>query len=110
MPYIKQDQRKELDPAIDVLVEKINGMMPQLDYLELAGILNYCCTRLGLEVIPVRKYWAIALKSGVFHNIADEFYRRYAAPYEDRKVAENGDVYPEFDLRATHGLNEKSER
>ena len=30
---------------------------------------------------------------GVFKNIADEFYRRYAVPYEDEKIAEHGDVY-----------------
>lgn len=99
MPYIKQEQRQVLDPAIDALIEKMNGLAseaatPEAGHLELAGILNYCCTKLGLGVIPVRKYWAIALKSGVFHNIADEFYRRYAAPYEDEKIAQNGDCYP----------------
>ncbi len=108
MPYIKREQREELDPLIDALVAKINDMMPgtavEARYLAQAGILNYCCTRLGLGVIPVRQYWAIALKSGVFHNIADEFYRRYAAPYEDRKIAENGDVYPEIDLRTMYGF------
>ena len=45
------------------------------------------------QVIPVRRYWTIALVVGVFKNIADEFYRRYAVPYEDEKIAEHGDVY-----------------
>ena len=51
------------------------------------------CTKLALQVIPVRRYWTIALVVGVFKNIADEFYRRYAVPYEDEKIAEHGDVY-----------------
>ncbi len=99
MPYIKPEQRAKLDPYIDILVKAINDVTivngdETAKQLDQAGILNYCCTRLGLEVIPVRKYWAIALKSGVFRNIADEFYRRYAAPYEDQKIEENGDCYP----------------
>jgi hypothetical protein len=92
MPYIKKEQRQKVDSQIDELVKAINSV--STDHLELAGVLNYCITRLGLEVIPIRKYWVIALKSGVFHNVADEFYRRYVSDYEDRKALENGDVYP----------------
>lgn len=92
MPYIKQAQREKLDPYIDALVKAINELTP--DSLVQAGILNYCCTKLGLDLIPVRQYWAIALKSGVFRNIADEFYRRYAVPYENEKIESNGDCYP----------------
>ena len=58
-----------------------------------AGLLNYSVTKLTLQVMPARKYWVVAMVSGVLHNIADEFYRRFAAPYEDEKIAENGDVY-----------------
>lgn len=96
MPYIKQDQRDKLDPHIDALVKAIKEIAPDNTdgYLAQAGILNYCCTRLGLELMSVRQYWAIALKSGVFRNIADEFYRRYAVPYEDEKIISNGDCYP----------------
>jgi hypothetical protein len=57
-------------------------------------LLNYACTRVALGVIPERRYASIALVSGVLHNIADEFYRRYAVPYEDQKIKDNGDVYP----------------
>jgi hypothetical protein len=30
--------------------------------------------------------------TGVLENIKQEFYRRAAAPYEDRKINQNGDV------------------
>jgi hypothetical protein len=33
------------------------------------------------------------LRIRLFKNIADEFCRRYAVPYEDEKIAEHGDVY-----------------
>ena len=39
-----------------------------------------------------------AILSGTFKNIGDEFYRRLAAPYEDRQMARSGDVdlYAEY--------------
>ena len=37
----------------------------------------------------------MALVTGVLHNVLDEFYRRYGAPYEDQQIIKNGDVYPE---------------
>lgn len=44
------------------------------------------------------RYWIIATVTGVFKNIADEFYRRLGVPYEDKQIAKNGDVdlYEEF--------------
>lgn len=50
-------------------------------------------TRLILKVIPDRRYWTIALITGVVHNVLDEFYRRYGVPYEDEQIQKNGDVY-----------------
>jgi hypothetical protein len=56
-----------------------------------------------MQVIEARfggiRYGTIATLTGVFHNIADEFYRRVAAPYEDRQIAASGDV-PEYAGRA----------
>lgn len=92
MPYIPPEQRQRLDPAIDALLAAIKADKPG-DLAVLAGVLNYACTRLALGVIPERRYASIALVSGVLHNVADEFYRRYAVPYEDQKIKDNGDVY-----------------
>jgi phosphoserine phosphatase len=46
---------------------------------------------------PMR-YWLIAIITGTFKNIADEFYRRIGIPYENGKIIENGDVdlYKEY--------------
>jgi hypothetical protein len=55
-----------------------------------------------LKIIRLRfgrlRYWLIALITGTFKNISDEFYRRLAAPYEEQQIAVNGDVdlYAEF--------------
>jgi hypothetical protein len=78
MPYIKQVDRQRLEYEL-----------PQTP-----GELNYEITNLIL------KYWD---HSGNYQGINDiigalegaklEFYRRVAAPYEDKKIVENGDVY-----------------
>jgi hypothetical protein len=94
VPYIAPELRPDLDQHIAALAGAINAAAAGLDGdAAYAGLLNYACTRLALETMPARRYWAVATTSGVFANIADEFYRRFAAPYEDEQVARNGDVY-----------------
>jgi hypothetical protein len=95
MPYIDPAHRTALDPAIDRLAEEIRALRDAHDDAGVyAGLLNYACTRLALEVVPGRRYAGIATVTGVFQNIISEFYRRFAVPYEDEKIDANGDVYP----------------
>ncbi len=104
MPYISQDFRKPLDPLIDQLAQQIaaNSADSNDQDTAYAGLLNYTCTRLALKVIRLRfgkmRYGIIATVTGVFKNVSDEFYRRLAAPYEEGKIKEHGDVdlYQEF--------------
>ncbi|MDP2046629.1 MAG: hypothetical protein Q8L00_10495 [Deltaproteobacteria bacterium] len=69
-----------------------------------AGLLNYTCTRLALKIVRQQfgamRYWIIAILTGTFKNIADEFYRRIAAAYENRQIDKSGDVdmFREYDL------------
>lgn len=96
MPYIKQEYRSKLDPHIDALADALNtAAQKEGGEGAFAGLLNYACTRLALRVIPERRYKWIAMVTGVFENIKQEFYRRFAAPYEDEQIEKNGDVYPE---------------
>ncbi len=97
MPYIKSLNRQHLDPYIDKLADTIVAESKKENYeAAFAGLLNYSCTRLALRVVEKRfgqwRYWLIAVVSGVFNNISDEFYRRLAAPYEDKQIKKNGDV------------------
>ena len=94
MPYIKQENRPRLDSHIDAVALEIKKITEESnDSHAFAGLLNYTCTRLALGIIPEKRYWAIALIAGVLQNIGDEFYRRYAVPYEDEQIQKNGDVY-----------------
>lgn len=93
MPYIAQKDRPTLDQHIDALAEQIRVTAASYGYDgAFAGLLNYSCTRLALNILPARRYWVIALVTGVFKNIGDEFYRRFGVPYENEQIQKNGDV------------------
>jgi len=52
MPYINQKNRKQFDPLIDELAEKIVEESKKENYDgAFASFLNYVCTRLALKVI-----------------------------------------------------------
>lgn len=79
MPYIKPEDRLELD----------DGVPPTTP-----GELNYLIT------VLVSAYWeraprynTIAEITGVLENVKQEFYRRIAVKYEDEAMKRNGDVY-----------------
>lgn len=81
MPYINKEARLELDT-----------LMRDPDT---AGELNYEITRMcRLYVLDKgTSYQTINDIIGALEGCKLEFYRRFAAPYEDRKIEENGDVY-----------------
>ena len=61
------------------------------------GKLNYHIIRLCLSYLEERGecYQTHNDILGVLEAVKCEWYRRLVAPYEERKRAENGDVYPE---------------
>lgn len=79
MPYIKSTEK----PGV------IATLRP-----DTAGQLNFLLTyivRLYAETHP--GYQGINDVVGALEGAKLEFYRRFAAPYEDTKIQENGDVY-----------------
>ena len=90
MPYIKPDRRDDLNQE--------GGLGAFVDYLPLltAGELNYVITRIVLQHILMKdeaSYAHLNEVLGVLEAIKLELYRRYVAPYEDKKMKENGDVF-----------------
>lgn len=87
MPYIKPRRREELITAITELASEIKT----------EGELNYAVTKLLLSVeLPEYdspSYKLLNALIGVLESCKMEFYRRAVAPYEDEKIAQNGDVY-----------------
>jgi hypothetical protein len=105
MPYISSNHRQALDPLIDKLALQIVHEAQGMGYDgAFAGLLNYTCTRLALKIVRQQfgamRYWIIAILTGTFKNMADEFYRRIAVAYENRQIDKSGDVdmFREYDL------------
>ncbi len=90
MPYIKQADRSLYDALVQELAFHLRHTEDQMDR---AGHVNYVITTLLLQAFPNRKYATMALVDGILADIGREYYRRRAAPYEDEKIEENGDVY-----------------
>lgn len=79
MPYIKQEARLELSQR--------DARNP--------GELNYLISGLCWDYIlnNGRNYQHINDVLGALEGAKLEFYRRIAAPYEDTKIEENGDIF-----------------
>jgi len=97
MPYIAQKDRSELDGLIDQLSDRIVSQSKSYGYDgAFAGLLNYTTTSLAMSIVNKQfgglRYWQIATLTGTFHNIADEFYRMVAVPYENIQIAKSGNV------------------
>jgi len=80
MPYITQRDRQAL--------RFFNPLTP--------GELNYAITLLMIGYVKAhgKKYEVLNAVVGAVESAKAEFQRRVVAPYEDTKIAENGDVYP----------------
>tara|TARA_R110000851_G_scaffold151639_1_gene292921 strand:- start:425 stop:706 length:282 start_codon:yes stop_codon:yes gene_type:complete len=88
MPYIKKEQRNDLDDLIASLTTELrNG--------DFRGRLNYTISSVleGLLEANGTSYRLINDMIGVLECAKLELYRRVAIPYEDLKIVENGDVY-----------------
>ena len=86
MPYIKAIDRDRIDYVVDAT--KLIGV-------KTPGELNYLITQLCITYIKDngKSYQYINDVVGALEGAKLEFYRRLAAPYEDSKIKENGDVY-----------------
>lgn len=84
MPYVKQERREDLRAFVQ-------------EYADTPGELNYQLTLLLVDYwtrFPVEQnYQRLNDIIGALEGAKLEFYRRIAAPYEDKKIVENGDVY-----------------
>ena len=91
MPYIKQDKRDVLDPAIAELFTLLINLQLNTESNNMEGNMNYVFTKL-LKQCYGESYGEINDALGVISAVQLEFFRRVAAPYEDQKIYDNGDV------------------
>lgn len=82
MPYITQERRPLVRPT-----------SPEGPWNP--GELNFQITSLIIDYVEKRGISYVVLNDveGVLGQVAKEFERRVVVPYENSKIAENGDVY-----------------
>ena len=91
MPYIPTKDRAMLDPNTKL-------------FAITAGELNFQITSLIIEYMGAQglSYQTCNDIVGALDGAKVEFQRRVVAPYEDMKIAQNGDVYPELPQHTTY--------
>jgi hypothetical protein len=97
MPYIKESNRSNLNNCIEEMIVCLkrstdNEKLTNDELLNISGDINYCFSRIISNVMGDTTYPKIAIITGVLENIKQEFYRRVAESYEDKKILENGDI------------------
>lgn len=89
MPYIDNKSKEELNLVTDVMYDSVlsRGISN--------GELNYLITCLCLLYINRhgKSYNTLSDVVKALECAKLEFYRREVAPYEDKKIEQNGDVY-----------------
>lgn len=87
MPYIKQATRNWINGS-DCCQPNTAGELNYKIHTLLFNYLDSVCVN-GINYATINEVL------GVLEAVKQEFYRRVAIPYEDKKIKENGDVYPE---------------
>jgi hypothetical protein len=97
MPYILKESRVKYDGIVDYLVDELIFKHDGAEFKSSVnwGHVNYVITRL-IRLIVKRiglNYSVVNSAMGVLTSVSNEFYRRIAIPYEDKKKDENGDMF-----------------
>lgn len=101
MPYIKEQDRPQLDNyARDISLHLKCNIEPTCietdltdeEFMVTLGRINYLFTSILMTTCGTINYNKIAMITGVLENVKQEFYRRAASQYEDKKILTNGDI------------------
>lgn len=94
MPYIKEEDREKFiiehaDGSFTDLLEEVGKLA------NTAGDLNYAFTVISQAYLATKgkRYQQMNDIIGALEGCKLELYRRIAAPYEDQKIKESGDVF-----------------
>jgi len=88
MPYVDPDTRMNLFTVLNPVIDELEATGWK------SGDVTYVVYRIVLEFMHKEplKYANIAAAIGVVECVKSELYRKEVIPYEDGKIAVNGDV------------------
>ena len=91
MPYIKETDRSALSDNIAGIVRYLKAK----PIGDVAGLLNYVITKIIISLFAHNRCYNMGNSIiGALQCASNEFTRRHLNPYEDEKIAENGDIFP----------------
>jgi len=96
MPYIKDEKLKgavkNLMVASAEIIKNAASLSGGDDTID--GAANYAITEFLISLFGVRGYVKTGDALKALECAKLEWYRRAMAPWEDKKIVENGDIYP----------------
>ena len=84
MPYISKEDR----PPYDLALAQLKTLLKDKP----KGHLTYVLYKIATDYVHSESYTTLSDARSSIGDAYDEFYRRKMAPYEDKKIIENGDV------------------
>jgi len=90
MPYIAQKNRPPIDRHLDPLIEVLKNSTESGKRRN--GEVVYAIYKILKYVYGQGRFEEKSNAEKVTGSAMKEYYRRIMAPYEDKKIAENGDV------------------
>lgn len=94
MPYISRPRKHGLREQQLAYGEATAEDPGELNYLIHGVVFEYLATQVAINGGVSYRDCGDVL--GALEAVKQEFYRRVVAPYEDQKIEENGDVYPQW--------------
>ena len=89
MPYIKESDREDINWIVDNLAARLSEK-------RMTGNLNYFLYKLFAKLVKlnvIHNYETMSRFIAELEACKLEIYRKKIAPYEEKKILENGDVY-----------------
>lgn len=99
MPYIKEERRIDLDCTAKQAIAILTRLAAEIgsdsdkEGKFVGGDLNYLLSKIIWTLFEKNTNYATGAELiATLECVKQEFYRRKLAPYEEQKIAENGDV------------------
>lgn len=97
MPYIEQNDRKEIDQILDIF-EDIECFLAGYPIQKRQGVVNYIISTIVAQNMKPDEGWnysSLSRALATFSDAEHEMRRQLMDPYEDKKIQENGGL-PEY--------------
>ena len=91
MPYINKKQRENLEPLVDLIAAEIMRVHKETGTAR-GALTNFTISEILHSVFRDPRYADMAEARSALQESHDEYARRVIGPYENMKIAQEGDI------------------